>query len=216
MSDNTLLALSPRGLRAIGRGTIDLRQAPLTRDGRGVDIALEAEVGDDHHAVIAETLDGVLRDWISHASGRVMHGGDRYDDAAAPCGGRATSASPAMGTPLAKTSRLPTEPVHSQIPGRPDATRRSSPLRRRPNPHARIGEGCRSIRMGPRASRHVAGPTGEPRFPPVSVALCQGSQVGQRQSSNRPGNLCGIPLLLSGPITGSTHVHMHRLFSPGG
>jgi acetate kinase len=81
-----LFALDPDGARALGRGEIDLRHAPLTlhvdQDGRAADIPLRAEATNDLHAVIGETLDWVVRHFgladlwaVGH---RVVHGGDRF------------------------------------------------------------------------------------------------------------------------------------------
>ena len=103
LSDNTLLAfnpgsssiklglfaIGPSGLRAIGGGEIDLRHTPLKlcvdRDGRHVDIPLSAEVTDDLHAVIEQTLDWVVRHFaiadLSAVGHRVVHGGDLFDGA---------------------------------------------------------------------------------------------------------------------------------------
>lgn len=81
-----LFAIGPDGPRAIGRGGIDLRNAPLTlhveQDSHDVDIALKAEATDDLHAVTEETLDRILQHCetksLSAIGHRVVHGGDRF------------------------------------------------------------------------------------------------------------------------------------------
>ena len=105
MGDRTVLAFNPGsssiklGLFAVGagrpralvRGEIDLRHAPLTlrveRDGRHADIRLQAEATDDLHAAVDETLDWVLKHAgtadLSAVGHRVVHGGDRFDGPAA-------------------------------------------------------------------------------------------------------------------------------------
>jgi acetate kinase len=81
-----LFAVERDGPKARGKGTIDLRHAPLTlhltEGERSAEISLKAAVSDDLHDVIEETLT-----WISHhfiaadlsaVGHRVVHGGDRF------------------------------------------------------------------------------------------------------------------------------------------
>jgi acetate kinase len=76
---------------AVGRGTVDLRHAPLTLNlaegDRAADIPLRAAVTDDLHQVIEETLGWVSRhfaaDELTAVGHRVVHGGDHFAGPAA-------------------------------------------------------------------------------------------------------------------------------------
>ena len=82
---------APEGPRAVGRGVIDLRHAPLAlhlvRDGTATDIPLRAPVTDDLHAVIEETLGWIAQHFaladLAVVGHRVVHGGDRFAGPAA-------------------------------------------------------------------------------------------------------------------------------------
>ena len=81
-----LFSIEPDGPRPVGRGTIDLRQTPVTlhvaEGERAADIVLRAVVTDDLQAVIDETLGWIARHFaikdLSGAGHRVVHGGDRF------------------------------------------------------------------------------------------------------------------------------------------
>lgn len=81
-----LFDASPEAVRRIGKGVIDLRHKPLVLnivEGRSTaEIPLKAQVTDDLHEVIEETLS-----WLAHhfevaeltaVGHRVVHGGDRF------------------------------------------------------------------------------------------------------------------------------------------
>lgn len=100
MAGNVLLTLNPGSSTiklglfsvqagkpcAFGRGAIDLRHEPLSlhldEGGRVSDVALQAVVTDDLHAVIEQTLGWLTRhfslDGLAAVAHRVVHGGDRF------------------------------------------------------------------------------------------------------------------------------------------
>ena len=100
MSHHTLLVFNPGsssiklglfvvtsdGPRVIGKAAIDLRQSPLVlhvvQDGKSTDVPVRADITDDFHAVIAETLAWVVRHFevadLSAVGHRVVHGGDHF------------------------------------------------------------------------------------------------------------------------------------------
>lgn len=81
-----LFAMEAGGPRRLGKGVIDLRQAPLTLhivEGPTVaEIPLAATVNDDLHDVIDETLDWLAGHFpvgaLAAVGHRVVHGGDRF------------------------------------------------------------------------------------------------------------------------------------------
>jgi acetate kinase len=74
-------------LRRLGGGMIDLRQSPLmlhvVEGARIVDVPLKADVSDDIHEVVEQTLDWLMQhfshDGVAAVGHRVVHGGDHFD-----------------------------------------------------------------------------------------------------------------------------------------